>query len=109
MLGGSRPARCWRRLSQLDGRLVRRMDRDNLALSLVPLALFELHAPTMLVVVAMIAWAIGFALALPATMASMAVSWRAGTRAKWQARILRSHAAELSELNAELRDGDSRR
>ena len=62
----------------------------------------------MLVVVAMIAWAIGFALALPATMASMAVSWRAGTRAKWQARILRSHAAELSELNAELRDGDSR-
>ena len=109
MPGGSRPARCWRRLSQLDGRLVRHMDRANLLLSLVPLALFRHHAPTALVVGAGIAWAMSFAFTLPATMRSIAVSWRAGTRAKWQVRILRSHAAELSELNVELSDGDSRR
>lgn len=103
MPGGSWPAGCWRRLSQLDGRL-RRMEVVDLALSLVPLALFAAHAPTAAVVGAAIVWAVSFTIALPALLRSCVVCWRAGTRAKWQARILRAHAAEVRELAALLRE-----
>lgn len=103
MHGGSRSARCWRRLSQLDGRLARTTDLANLALSLVPLALFELHAPSVAVVGAVVVWAVTFVVTLPALVQSMVIDWRAGTRAKWRARILRSHVAELTELTVSLR------
>ena len=104
MLGGSWPARCWRRLSQLDGRLARRMKVANLTLSLLPLVLFEAHASTAVVVAAVAVWTASYALTLPDLVGSMVVCWRAGTRAKWRARILRAHAAELRELRAELRE-----
>ena len=99
--------RAWRRLSQLDGRLVRRMDRATLILSMVPIVLFEAHASTALVVVAVAVWAVSFTLGLPSSVRGIVVCWQAGTRTKWRARILRAHVVELRELTAELDAGET--
>lgn len=102
MPGGSWPARCWRRLSQLDGRLARRMEIITEAVSPLPLLLWATGVPSSVALGVALAWMLLFILILPSSIGQMRRIWREGTKMQHRARILRAHAAELRELNDEL-------